>query len=116
MIHGHRLFQLALFLSLLLVAAIAFGGGQGEDPLFKARELVTEKKYDEAIRILAEIVRRDPDKMDAVEALMREIRAIRDAFNKKYENLLAVLYEEKNVDKALVIINELLTMDPNPNQ
>ena len=116
LIHGHRLFQLALFLSLLLVAAIAFGGGQGEDPLFKARELVTEKKYDEAIRILAEIVRRDPDKMDAVEALMREIRAIRDAFNKKYENLLAVLYEEKNVDKALVIINELLTMDPNPNQ
>ena len=113
---GREWFKFILLAVLLAAAISSFAGGQGEDPIETAKSLIEEKKYDEAVRILAEVVRRDPEKLDAVEELMAKIRAIRESFNEKYEELLEVLYEDKDVDKALVLIDELLEMDPNPNK
>lgn len=75
-----------------------------------------EKRYNDAILILTDVVREDPQRLDQAEDLLKEIRQIRSQYNNRYEDLITVLYEENDVGKALRIIEELESLDANPNE
>ncbi len=91
------------------------GSGQKEDPIATARSLIVEKRYNDALIVLAEVIRTDPERIDEAESLIRKIRNIRGDYNEKYEELIKVLYDERDVEKALAIIRELESLDKDPN-
>jgi hypothetical protein len=90
--------------------------GQREDRIAVARELIENQEYNKAEELLAEIAQEEPEKFDEVETLLRQIREIRRKFNDRYEELIAVLAEENDPEKALAIIEELESIDRTPNQ
>jgi tetratricopeptide (TPR) repeat protein len=100
---------------LLLFPINLFAGGTQEDRLDIAERLITEQRYDEAQRILADIMREEPEKFGAAQKLQEIINEQRNSFNYKAKELIGVLYEEKDVEKALEIIEELEQIDPNPS-
>jgi hypothetical protein len=108
--------HLILLILLLTTPISSFSSGEGEDPIAKAEKQIEDREKNEAMKTLADALREDADKLDAIEEQMRKIREIQKVFNEKYEELLKVLYEEKDVEKALKIIDELLVLDPNPNK
>lgn len=91
------------------------GGSQEEDRLDIAERLISEQRYDEAQKILADIMREEPEKFGAAQKLQEQINEQRNSFNYKAQELINVLYEEKNIEKALEIIKELEGIDPNPS-
>ncbi len=101
-----------LFFPFILFA----GGTQEEDKLDIAERLIAEQRYDEATLILADIFRDEPEKFAAAQRLQEIINEQRNSFNYKAEELIRVLYDEKNVEKALEIIEELEQIDPNPSE
>ncbi len=93
-----------------------FAGGTKEDKMPLAKSLVQEKRYNEAIIILTEIVKKDPERLDEVESLLKVIREVRSEYNQRYENLIDVLYEKHDVEQALKIIAELESLDKSPDK
>ena len=93
-----------------------YAEGDSEDPIAKAEKQIEENQKNEAMKTLADALRKNKDNLDAVEEQMRKIRQIQKEFDEKYEDLMKVLYEDKDVEQALQIIDELLALDPNPNK
>ena len=92
-------------------------GGRGEDPIRLAQELFVERRVNEAILVLEQAVRNDPDRAPEAEALLRKIRAIRVAYNDVLAQLLDTL--ENNPGDfvgALALIDRLVALDPFPNE
>jgi hypothetical protein len=61
------------FFLLFIVITPVFGGGGQDADLSKADVLIKSKKYDEAISILSDFTRRNPDKFDLAQRRMRKI-------------------------------------------
>ncbi len=108
--------RFVILLTFLLFSLSVFAGGQRENPLDKANKLVQEKKYNEAILYLTELVKKNPEYMDEAEKIMGKIREIRSQYNEKYAELIDVLFEKHDVAKALELIDQLRKLDPNPNR
>lgn len=90
--------------------------GTREDPVVQAEELIQENRYNDAAVLLREVVRRQPERFDEVEALLREIRTARSRYNDLWEELLFVLENEPdNVDQAFRVIAEMETIDEAPS-
>lgn len=106
----------ALLLSaLLLVAGIpVFAGGQGEDRLDEADRLISQKQYDEAIRLLVEIRDEDPEKADPVQERLDLVLSLRNAISDTEERAIAAL-EREDLESFVRIMNEIDQLDPNPN-
>ncbi|MDR1316427.1 MAG: hypothetical protein LBK13_06095 [Spirochaetales bacterium] len=94
--------------------ALSALGGQEAD-LDTARELIAEKRFNEALLVLTEVIRKDPEKTAEAESLIRQVRMFRESYSDRYEELIHTLYEERDVARALEIIRELEGLDPNPN-
>jgi hypothetical protein len=111
--------QLRIYLGILVFFVVGGGGlsasGSQEDELALARQRIVERRYNEALLILTEVIREDPEKSDEAESLIRQIRSFMGVYNDRYEELIYVLYEEKNVARALALIRELEALDPDPN-
>ena len=106
-----------LFTALLLLAGGAVhAGGRPEDDLVRAEDLIGRQRYDEALEILADVIRKDPDRFDAAESLISRIRSVQNGFNIRYAELVRVLYDDRDVERALDLIAELERLDPNPNE
>ncbi len=112
------LFAILIFLALSPVSV--FAGGQREDPVENARQLMAERRYNDAILVLTEAVRNDPDKFDQVEELMEEIRTVRDTYNALYAELIEVLNppegEELDEERAYELIRSMEELDREPNR
>lgn len=110
-----------LSFSFLLFSATftLYGAGQGDrksaGTIEDAEKLVSEKRYDEAIIVLVEIVRNDPEQMERAQSLINNIKKVRDRYNAKYEELIIVLFDEEDYERSLALIEELETLDNNPN-
>ncbi len=76
---------------------------------------MAEKQYNDALSKLTEIARLHPEMMDEVEKRIGEVRGILDNYNSRYSELIKVLFEQHNVEKALQIIKELEDLNPHPN-
>jgi tetratricopeptide (TPR) repeat protein len=110
-----RFISVVLF---LLAAVLVFPSGKKDerDLLAEARALFEEKKYDETRKVLAEIIRTDRENFDAVDEIMEKIREVEIQINLKYEELETALFDERDEDKALGILDELMVLNPYPNE
>ncbi len=116
MMGGMVRFLILIMFLFFLPSYMLVAGGVKEDPIALARSLIIEKRYNEALVVLAEAARKDPERIEEAENLIRRIRAIRGEYYDKYEDLIKVLYEQKDVEKALSIIKELESLDAAPNE
>ncbi len=106
----------AVILILLIAAAAASALGTREDPLLEADRLIEEKRYDDAIRFLAEFIKRYPDRLDEAQARLRKINELRRAYNEKAGELLDHMTENPTDQEGkLDRIRELERIEPNPN-
>jgi len=116
----HRPIGPVLIIAIFLLGIVVFpvqGGGSQEDPIDEAAKLVEERKYNDAILILSEVVQTDPRRLDEVEALMENIRKAREIYNSKYAELIDLYnQEELDLDRAYEIFKELEEMDKSPNK
>ncbi|MFW6233826.1 MAG: hypothetical protein ACOC4I_00415, partial [Spirochaetota bacterium] len=106
-----------VLLILVLSQAVSLSAlGSREDPVVEAEQLIEENRYNEAAGLLREVVRRQPERFDEVEALLRRIRTARARYNDLWEELLFVLENEPdNVDQAFRVIAEMETIDEAPS-
>lgn len=105
-----------VILILLACAAAAWGMGGREDPLVQADQLISEQKYDQAILLITDFMKNNPDRFDAAQKLLRKITRIRTSYNNAAVSLLDVLVNEPtNEEKKLRMIAELESFERNPN-
>jgi hypothetical protein len=103
-----------IFSILLLFAAIppVFGSGRQDADLSKADTLIKEKKYEEAISILSEYAKRNPDKFDLAQQRMRKIYKMQDDFNRTADELInTLLNEPQNAEKILALSKQLKALE-----
>lgn len=97
-----------------------YAGGQKEDKLPVALELVEQRQYNDAILVLTEIMKTNPDQFAEAQKLIQKISVARDSYNKLYEQLIVILDpppgETIDEDKAYEIIREMERLDSNPNK
>lgn len=116
MFYGRR-FCLAIAILFMFVAHAAFGSGRAEDPIRQARELVSENRINEAILLLEQTVRDDPDRILEAEALLRTIREIRGEYNVLFEQLIDNLVNNPDdIERTLEIIDQMEQLDSYPNE
>jgi tetratricopeptide (TPR) repeat protein len=108
--------RLIIILVLICVTFNVFAAGQKEDKLAQAKQLYSEKYYDKALILLADIVREDPDRRDAAIEISNKTMKIREEYNTLYEKLIDTLYNKLDVDTALAIIEDMKSLDPYPNE
>jgi len=97
---------------LLFLALPAFGGGSKEADLVRADELIKNRQHDEAILILTDFARRNPDKFDEAQQRLRRIYQIRDEFNRTADKLIDTLvnFPEDN-ERILALSRHLYTLE-----
>lgn len=101
----------------LCVAGVLWAGGKKEDRLSQARELIEERRYNQAIQILAVVMRTEPEKFDVAQQLLNKIRKAKKEYNDKYQELLNLYtQEELDMDRAYEIFQEMEELDQSPNK
>ena len=97
-----------------------YAGGQKEDRLPQAQKLIEEGKYNDAILILTEIMKTNPDQFNEAQKLVNEIRTAREQYNELYAQLITVLNPPKgeaiNEDLAYKLIRDMEGLDKTPNK
>ncbi|NCN05319.1 MAG: hypothetical protein GW949_06790 [Spirochaetales bacterium] len=107
---------LFFFLILGITSPEVFGAGSREDPILVARELIFQRKYNEAIAILSEVIQTEPERIDEAEQLLRTIREIRDTYNDLGRQLVDTLENDpENFDRAVSLIDRMVALDDSPN-
>jgi len=109
-----------LFFLIFLFTLNLYAGGQTEDRMPQAMELVDQKRYNEAILILTEIMKTNPDQFVEAQKLIQQISIVRDDYNDLYSKLITILDpppgENIDQDTAYAIIREMEAIDSNPNK
>ena len=102
------------------VQVCLYAGGQKENRLPEAQKLIDEKKYNDAILILTDIMRTNPDQFTEAEKMIKEIRTARTEYNDLYAKLIPVLNPPKgeaiDEEKAYGLIRAMEALDKTPNK
>jgi len=111
----YKIFTLLVFFFLFLSLSV-YAGGKREDPIEQAKQLIEEKRYNEAILILSKVMQEEPRRFEQAQALIKKIHRARDIYNEKYQELIE-LYSQEDVDldRAYEIFEELEELDKDPN-
>lgn len=110
---------IAISLLVFMVGYINAGGQRENNTLAlldEANKLIENKDYNAAIILLAKIARDDPEAFEETTNLIEKIRENKAEYNRKYEELIEVLFEQNDLENGLRIIKELQVLDPRPNQ
>jgi chaperonin cofactor prefoldin len=103
----------ALLFFLFFVGPQIFGGGQREVSLSRADELIAEKQYDQAIDILTDFMRKNPEKAPEAQARIQSIMGFRDKYNRTAEELLDTLENDPGNNERILFLCDLLReLDP----
>ena len=94
---------------------LVFASGKKDEQMRTVDRLIEQRHFNDAILILSDILRRDPEQLDEVEKYMDRIRKARNQYNEVYENLIEK-YESGQLEDAYPIIKELEELDKNPNK
>ncbi|MEW5817425.1 MAG: hypothetical protein AB1798_18770, partial [Spirochaetota bacterium] len=115
---GRKWWEKVVILPVFLITAVSlYAGGSREIRLPEAEKLIQEKRYNDAIKIIVEIIKNEPEKMEAAEKLLDDIRKAREAYNQRYSELIDIYSQkELDLDKAYEIFKELEELDQTPNQ
>jgi len=111
---AQRLTIFSFFSAFLLLAAITpiYGGGSLDADLSRAEEHIKNLEYDEAITILSDFARRNPDQFDKAQQRLRRIYQIRDEFNRTADELISTLINDpENNEKVLALSRHLYTLE-----
>ncbi len=109
-----------IILIILLSALNLYAGGQTEDKMPQALELIDQRQYNKAILVLTEIMKTNPDQFTEAQKLIRKISTARDKYNSLYDKLITLLDpppgEDIDQDAAYAIIRDMEAIDSNPNK
>ncbi len=116
-----RAFVLIIVFLLFFFSALeVYAGGQKEDRLPEAQKLIEEGKYNDAILILTDIMRTNPDQFTEAQNLIKEIKSAREKYNALYAQLIDVLNPPKgeaiDEDLAYKLIRDMESLDKTPNK
>ncbi|MCK5198453.1 MAG: hypothetical protein KAR21_08885 [Spirochaetales bacterium] len=118
-IRYRNIYYLLLFF-VILGPVNLYAGGQKEDRIPQAMALVEERRYNDAILLLTEIMKTNPDQFAEAQKLIQEISVVRSAYNDLYAQLIEVLDppagEAIDEDRAYEIIKEMENLDSDPNK
>ncbi len=110
----------AFFLILVAVClgiAPVYAGGQAEADLASVDKLIGEKRYDDAILVLADFMKKNPNYFDQAQKKMQRIIRVRETYNNEASNLLDTIVKEPTADaKKLAMIKQLESLEKNPNK
>lgn len=112
----NRIRILGILFAFLFLGGLLTANGVQENRVAKAKELIAQKNYNDAILILTTVVREEPDRQDEAQELITEIVKLRNQYNSDYENLIKLLYDQKDEATALTVIAQLEGLDKNPNK
>ncbi|MDR2258604.1 MAG: hypothetical protein LBE14_05590 [Treponema sp.] len=99
---------MAVCWSLTAIAPSLYGGGNRDPDLSRADDLIREKQYDDAIRLLTAYINSDPDNFNQAQRRLRRIVKIREEYNSVADELLdTVVNDAENVEKILSLIRRL---------
>ena len=114
--NGQMRLSAAIFL-LLIAAASLYGKGAREDSvLSRADQLIVEKQYDDAIQILSDFIKEEPDRADEAQKRLRAIIKLRERYSDIANELLDVVEKDPdNSEKILKLSNELLDIESPSN-
>ena len=97
-----------------------YAGGHQEDRIPDALALVEERRYNDAILLLTEIMKTNPDQFAEAQKLIQKISIARDRYNTLYEKLIAILDPPPGAvideDQAYAIIRGMEELDADPNK
>ena len=116
--HGNgRLRLLAAVFILFAAAASLYGRGAKEDStLSRADELIANKDYDDAIQLLSNYMKTNPDSFREAQARLQKIVQLRERYNQVANELLDTLEAEpENDEKILELSQVLLTIESPSN-
>jgi tetratricopeptide (TPR) repeat protein len=100
------------FLWLLTASAAVYGGGSRDPDLSRADALIKDREYDQAILILSDLARRNPDRFDQVQHRLRKIAKIREEFNRTANQLIdTLLNDPDNSEKILALTRRLSSLE-----
>ena len=111
--------KVVIIVGVLLLAAsgTVLAGGKQEDPIATARDLIIRNRLNDAILLLTEAVRKNPQLIDEAEGLMQKIRSIRGEYYVLWEQLIYTIKNEPDKpDKAIAIIEKMKKLDAAPNE
>ena len=103
---------------LLLIAAVSlYGGGARENSaMSQADALIEGKEYDQAIALLSDFLKENPDHHGRAQARLQRIVQIRERYNEVANQLLDTLENEpENGEKILELSNILMTIESTSN-
>ncbi|MDC7125123.1 MAG: hypothetical protein PQJ46_06130, partial [Spirochaetales bacterium] len=105
----------SVLICLVIGSQYLYATGSKEDPYDTAENLYEQKEYNEAIKILVELLKNDPKQMERVQELLDKIRVAKKYYNDRYEDLI-ITYGGDDLELAYPIIKELEELDPTPNE
>lgn len=113
-----RTILLALILCLVAVVSVQARGRaerESRQRLGEVEKLIQEKRYNEAVRLLSEVVREDPDRFDAAEQLMEQIRTRRAEIDQSFAELNEAIRQNEE-KKIVALIDTIEKLNPYPNE
>lgn len=112
-----RIRLMAAAILLLAAAASLYGRGAKENTvLSRADELIAEKEYDEAVSILSDFMKDNPDRFGEAQKRLQKIVHIRENYNRVANELLDVVETDPtNSDRIFELSNQLLAIESPSN-
>jgi len=110
--HGLAIHVIFSIFLLFTAETALFAGGGMEPDIIKADTLIKDKEYDQAILILSDFARRNPDKFDLAQKRLRVIYQLRDDFNRTADELIYTLLNDSgNAEKILELTRQLHALE-----
>gem|GEM_PF-1068981 len=113
-----RTIFLALILCLTAAVSVQARGRaerESRQRLAEVQRLIQEKRYNEAVSLLSEVVREDPDRFDAAEQLMEQIRTRRAEIDQSFAELNEAIRENES-ERIVALIDEVEKLNPYPSE
>jgi hypothetical protein len=100
------------FLLLFSAATAVFGGGRQDADLTKADNLIKNNKYEEAISLLSNYAKKNPDKFELAQQRLRKIYQLQEEFNRTADKLIdTLLNDPDNAEKILALTKQLNSLE-----
>ena len=112
-----RMRLLAAVFILLTAAASLYGRGAREDTsLSRADQLIADREYDEAVRVLSDFIKDNPDRFDEAQKRLKTIISLRDRYNQIANELLDIVETDpENSGRIMALSDELLAIESSSN-
>ena len=117
---ARQFLYLICFACLLLVVlgpVTVYAGGTKEDSLAAIDTLIEERKYNEAILLLTQFIKNNPNRFDDAQKRLQRIVRLREEYNKIADELLHILVTDPtNDERKLAMIRQLEALEAAPNR